>query len=315
MTDCVVPAVLEKSDSDRIPAEPLVSVHMITYNHAAFLAEAIEGIVQQETDFPFELIIGEDCSTDDTRKVAFEYQQKYPHIVRVLYSESNAGQGPNFERVYDACRGKYMAICEGDDCWRDKSKLAQQIDFLSKNNDYVAAYHGFLVKQENDPEKSETFYSARDLSARELLYGGGSFQHSTLCFRNILGKLPENFYRVNGGDKFLRSLLGKHGKGKCVSTIEPSVYRIHDGGSWSGMGQMQQLVKHVDTSIWIAEHHKQCGDKIAAAYFAVDAMSPIAKKFALNKFVFLKWFLKTFFSTFYEFYLPIKNKLTKTIKG
>ncbi len=114
-------------------ADPLVSVKMITYNHAPFIAQAIEAVLQQKTNFPFELVIGEDCSTDGTRKIVFEYQEKYPDIIRVLTSEKNVGMKKNSYRTIKACRGKYIAFCEGDDYWHREDKLQKQVAYLESH--------------------------------------------------------------------------------------------------------------------------------------------------------------------------------------
>src|SRR5688500_16210646 len=94
--------------------QPLVSVCMITYNHEAYIAEAIEGVLMQQTDFPFELVIGDDCSTDRTRQICLEFETKFPGIVRVLPVTANVGMMPNLVRALLNCRGKYIALCEGD---------------------------------------------------------------------------------------------------------------------------------------------------------------------------------------------------------
>jgi len=131
----------EVSDKASLPAMPLVSVHMLAYKHGEYLAEAIEGVITQITDFPVELIIGEDCSPDDTRKIALDYQRRYPQLIRVIYSERNVGAHRNFERVLRSCRGTYIAFCEGDDYWVESRKLQMQVDFLAKHPDY-GAVHG-----------------------------------------------------------------------------------------------------------------------------------------------------------------------------
>lgn len=113
--------------------QPLVSVKMITYNHALFIAQAIEGVLQQKTTFPFELVIGEDCSTDGTRETVFEYQKKYPDIIRVITSDKNVGMMRNSLRALKACRGKYLAVCEGDDYWQSPYKLQKQVDYLERH--------------------------------------------------------------------------------------------------------------------------------------------------------------------------------------
>ncbi|MDD2775821.1 MAG: glycosyltransferase [Gallionella sp.] len=115
---------------------PLVSINMITFNHESYLADAIEGVLHQKTNFPFELVIGEDCSTDSTRAIALQYQQKYPDIIRVICPSSNVGFIKNLQLCFQNSHGEYIAYCEGDDFWHDPLKLQKQVDFLRENRDY-----------------------------------------------------------------------------------------------------------------------------------------------------------------------------------
>lgn len=126
---------VEVSDPDRLVKQPLVSVLMITYNHGPYLAQAIEGVVSQQCDFPFELIIGEDASKDDSRSVALDYQRRYPHIVRVIYAAANVGMHENGRRVFACARGEFIALCEGDDYWCSVDKLAGQMALISHDKD------------------------------------------------------------------------------------------------------------------------------------------------------------------------------------
>lgn len=123
-----------------IKLQPVVSVCMITYNHENYIREAIEGVLKQKTDFPIELIIGEDCSTDGTRKIVVEYAKKYPNIILSLLSETNLGMMRNFLDTMKAAKGKYIALCEGDDFWIDPYKLQKQVDFLEENQDFGLCY-------------------------------------------------------------------------------------------------------------------------------------------------------------------------------
>jgi glycosyltransferase involved in cell wall biosynthesis len=120
-----------------------VSVFMPTYNQEAYIAEAIENVLGQKTAFPFELIIGEDCSTDGTREIVFKYQEKNPHIIRVLTSNANVGSRANNRRMLESCRGKYIAFCDGDDYWHDPGKLQRQADFLDSHPEYGLVHTDF----------------------------------------------------------------------------------------------------------------------------------------------------------------------------
>lgn len=124
-------------------SEVLVSVFMITYNHENYIEHAIEGVLMQKTSFPIELIIGEDCSTDNTRKIVREYEGRYTEIIKAQYPEKNRGMNNNFLTVLQSARGKYIALCEGDDYWTDPLKLQKQVDFLEANPEYSLCVGGF----------------------------------------------------------------------------------------------------------------------------------------------------------------------------
>jgi len=113
--------------------QPLVSVQMVTYNHVLYISKAIEGVLSQKTNASFELIIGEDCSTDGTREIVFDYAQRYPEIIRVITSDDNVGMVRNCYRVAMACRGKYAAFCEGDDFWHNANKLHKQLEYMENH--------------------------------------------------------------------------------------------------------------------------------------------------------------------------------------
>lgn len=121
--------------------DPLVSICCITYNHEAFISGAIDGFLKQETNFDYEIIIGEDCSTDNTRKIIDKYANKYPGLIQVITSDSNVGPVLNEYRTLLAAKGKYIAFCEGDDYWTDSLKLQKQVDFLEANTGYSVCFH------------------------------------------------------------------------------------------------------------------------------------------------------------------------------
>ena len=122
--------IIEISDPKALPNKPLVSVYMLTYNHERFISDAIEGVIAQQCTFPIELIIGEDCSLDNTCGIVIDYQRRYPHLIRVLTSAKNMRAYANAMRCVSAARGKYIAICEGDDYWHNSQKLQIQIDAM-----------------------------------------------------------------------------------------------------------------------------------------------------------------------------------------
>ncbi|MFN7119865.1 MAG: glycosyltransferase [Saprospiraceae bacterium] len=120
--------------------QPTVSVCMIAYNVEKYIAQAIEGVLRQQTNFPIELVIGEDCSTDATREICEYYVQKYPDRIKYLPNKVNMGIGKNHYRTLMSCNSKYVAVCDSDDVWTDPYKLQYQIDFLEDNPDYGLVY-------------------------------------------------------------------------------------------------------------------------------------------------------------------------------
>lgn len=119
---------------------PLVSVCMTTYNHAPYLARAIEGVLSQRTTFGVELVLGEDCSTDGTRVICEAYAGRYPGRIRVVTSSANVGWRANYRRTFEACRGKYVAYCDGDDWWSDPCKLQMQVELMESDPECGMCY-------------------------------------------------------------------------------------------------------------------------------------------------------------------------------
>lgn len=141
---------IETSDTEKLCKHPVVSVHMITYNHEQYIRQAIEGVMMQKTDFEFELVIGEDCSQDKTREICFEYQKKYPDKIRVLWWHENVSKfGGNGRRVRARCRGEFIAFCEGDDYWQDPLKLEKQVEVMRKHPTVGLCFTGANDLNEN----------------------------------------------------------------------------------------------------------------------------------------------------------------------
>ena len=130
-------------------SKPLVSVCCITYNHVHYVKDALDGFLIQKTDFPYEICLGEDESNDGTREICKEYAEKYPDKIRlflrsrkdVIYINGHATGRYNFIETLKECKGKYIALCEGDHYWTEPTKLQKQVDFLEANESYVMSFH------------------------------------------------------------------------------------------------------------------------------------------------------------------------------
>ncbi len=240
----------------KVNTTPLVSVMVQTYQHANYLKDCLEGILKQKTSFPFEILLGEDDSTDGTRQICLDYAERYPEKIRLfLHHPDNKIQvmgitTGNFNALYNfySARGKYIAFCEGDDCWTDPFKLQKQVDFLEDNPEFVLSYHRFqeLVTDSTKGEAPNLLEQpAKDLEKEELTQLLYHPLLSTICFKNSFnGDLPEEMLQVLNVDSFLISLMGNFGKGKFLEEIRPSIYRRHASGSWTSKnGDLRLLLK------------------------------------------------------------------------
>lgn len=170
---------------------PLVSVSMIAFHAEAYIARAIEGVLSQHADFPLELVIGDDCSGDNTRAICEAYAQKFPDKVRLLPNEPNLGIGANTARTMGNCRGKYIAVCDGDDVWTDPYKLQRQVDFLEKNPDFGAVYTDVeTISCDGEPIPDKEQDQIREMYAQGELFipllQANFINNSTAVFRRDL---------------------------------------------------------------------------------------------------------------------------------
>jgi len=218
---------------------------MITYNHEKFVAQAIEGVLMQQTSFPIELVIGEDYSTDNTRKICEEYKAKYPNQIRLLLHESNLGMMQNFITTLQACTSKYIALCEGDDYWTDPYKLQKQVDFLEANPDFSICFHSVKIWQDG---KYIEDYITREVTETTTILdlAKGNYIHTpSVVFRknnDVTKQFISKPFPI--GDYVLHMLNAKYGKIKKLPDCM-SVYRLHANGSWGQKDDEYRI------SIWI----------------------------------------------------------------
>lgn len=209
--------------------KPLLSVALITYNQEEFIAECIEGMVNQKTDFSFEIVIGEDCSTDGTRAICKQYKEKYPELIRLILPESNLGMMGNWINTINSCEGKYIAICEGDDYWIDENKLQKQVDFLENNPDYTLCSTASQLLAQIYGHYYNVDIKKDTLTTRDLLEEDWGIMTATIVFRKDALQMPDWFKKVKNGDYSLQLLVSLNGKIKCLPNYT-SVYRQHAGG-------------------------------------------------------------------------------------
>jgi glycosyltransferase involved in cell wall biosynthesis len=261
------------SSWNKCEVDPLVSICCASYNHEKYIEDALEGFLIQQTDFPFEILIHDDASTDRTQDIIREYAQKYPHIIKPIYQSENqyskfihADPDINFPRA----KGKYIAICEGDDHWVDAMKLMIQIDFLEKNEDYAVSGHdativdinGNLIASSKLPKNQQ-----KDFQGKDLILGKVWILTLSMVMRNIPDQMCLERRMVKNGDLFLTSILGHYGKSHFHNDIEKGVYRSHEGGIWSCLSNDEKIETHINTYFWIYRYYNRIGEKQLAKYF------------------------------------------------
>jgi len=217
---------------------------MITYNHEAYIAQAIEGVLMQKADFPVKLVISDDASTDRTLEICLDYERMHPGMLKVLRREGNLGMSKNFIDTLSHCKGEYVALCEGDDYWTDPQKLQKQVDFLGSNRDFTICFHNALIVHEQGdiaPHLSNATIS-EELGFDDIL-GRRFFMTASCVFRNgQFGELPPSLILF---DWVLHLLNSKNGKIKYLPDVM-AVYRKQEGG-WSNLDQAKKLKQVIET--------------------------------------------------------------------
>jgi len=230
--------------------DPLVSICCPTFNHEKFIGKAIESFLIQETTFPFEIIVRDDCSTDNSAAIVESYAQRYPRIIKPIYESENQyckGISP-LPVILKHAKGEYLAFCEGDDYWINTQKLQKQVEFLMQHKDYSMCYHSRIFVDENDTEICKKDQDpCCDYEVLELIAGVAIPMTVTIVARNVLDD-SINVPKVFGGDVLLLHLLGFHGSGKFLASIgKGAAYRIHSDGVWSNLSTFERVDPWLET--------------------------------------------------------------------
>lgn len=234
--------VLETMVQNRlcIKKEILVSIPMLVYNHEQYLRQALDSILMQKVNFSYEIVVGEDASSDASREILLGYKQRYPEIFKLILHKENVGIGENSKSRRPYLNGKYIAPIEGDDFWLDEYKLQKQVDFLEKNLDFSAVAHRFITVDEFGEVMDRDY---RGIYCQDEYYTIEHFQNyimasqtATMMCRNYkytIGESGINIYDRNSalGDRKMNMVSVLSGKVFCMPEIM-SAYRIHFN-SWS----------------------------------------------------------------------------------
>jgi len=281
----------------KVPNKVLLSVIVQTFNHEKYLRQCLDSILFQRTDFEFEILIGEDDSTDNTRDICIEYANRYPDKIRLfLHNSENKisvldNPTGNFNAFYNlfSATGDYIAFCEGDDAWTDKFKLQKHVDYLATHPEYSFSYHSFKTIDENSlsaPSTEENNQPTIHISSYDLKTNKYHPLLLTICFRNVFQQIPEEMNNVINVDAFLISLLGNHGDGKFLDNVEASLYRKHLGGIWSHSLNEKKNRSKILTYKNLSKYYQRENDNLIKEHFENLALNSYKSLiyFQLKKF-------------------------------
>ncbi|SRR6266568_8537904 len=213
-----------------------VSVGMITYNHAEFIARALDSVLMQRVPFDYEIVIGDDCSTDRTQDIIQDYQRRWPDRIRPFFYDKNIGMSRNFKRSLESCRGEYVAILEGDDYWTDPDKLQIQAEYLDAHPDCALCHHRVEHIGWPDARPIRDYPPLRYRTERSPVHALAMINYIQTCSimfrRKWLPLLDDEFLDLKLGDWPLCVLLSRHG---WIGYIDRNMahYRVHANNSWN----------------------------------------------------------------------------------
>jgi glycosyltransferase involved in cell wall biosynthesis len=239
-----------------------VSVSIITYNHENYIAQAIESALAQEVEFDYEILIGEDQSSDRTRGIVCDYAARHPDRIRLFLHEYlkdhvRLNGNRNFANNILNARGEYIALLEGDDYWTDPLKLQKQVEFLDRHTECCACFHNVRVLHEGAPEHDRIFHPT---PLEKKFFGLSDIVSShfiptcSTMFRNgLYPSFPDWFYQVPMGDWPLHVLNAEHGFYGYIDEVM-AVYRVHSAGMWSGSNRAKRLKGTIEAANLIKAH-------------------------------------------------------------
>jgi glycosyltransferase involved in cell wall biosynthesis len=241
-------------------SRPTVSVLMIAYNVEPYIAQALDSVLMQQVNFDYEIVVGEDCSTDGTREILIDYARRYPSRLRLQIRRRNLGMNRNFMETLLAVRGEFVALLDGDDYWTAPDKLQRQVDFLRAHPDFSICFHNTLVVYEDQPIQSHPFHMRepqhlishrmpKAVSDVDDLAGGNFMQTCSVMFRaGLYGELPEWYLTMPTFDWPLHLLNAEHGHIAYIDEMM-GAYRVRQGSFWSTSMALYRRIEEVESMI------------------------------------------------------------------
>jgi len=228
------------------------NVLLITYNHEKYIAQALESILMQETDFDFNIVVADDKSTDYTVDIIKKYEKKTPISFRYIAAEENLGTTKNYGRAFAQCDAEYVAILEGDDFWTTPKRLQRHVDFLDEHRECVMCLNRFYLFNSNTAiyqlpalglcSDGWALYTSQDIIRDNRIVGN----FSACTYRTSeLRQLPPKLFEGVAYEYTVNIVLGLHGFIGALSAAM-NAYRIHDSGVWSALSEKERLTQMLD---------------------------------------------------------------------
>jgi glycosyltransferase involved in cell wall biosynthesis len=243
---------------------PDVSVLMIAHNVEDYIAEALDSVLMQEVSFTYEIVVGEDCSTDRTREILLEYARRHQDRIRLILRDRNIGMNPNFAATYLECTGKYVALLDGDDFWTSRHKLQKQVDFMEAHPQCTICFHNAMVVYADGRQAPHPFHMRepshhisahlpKPVSTLEDIARRNFIQTCSTMYRGgVVRELPDWYLTMPTFDWPLHVLHAEHGEIRYLDEVL-GAYRVHPGGFWSDrMSRYQDLA---DVELMIRGYH------------------------------------------------------------
>jgi glycosyltransferase involved in cell wall biosynthesis len=261
------------------PGQPLVSVICATFNQASYIRTCLDGILAQVTDFDVEVIVHDDASTDGTADIVRGYARQYPDRVRAIVQKQRI-YGPTQKirlELYQYVRGRYVALCDGDDFWRDPHKLGKQVSFLESNPEFVMAYHsadivdadGKTIRAHARSSQDNRHFERRWLRT----FSCGWIPIPTMMHRRVALDNPPEFHLSPNSDNFLVMLLGQYGGAGFQADIESAAVRSHAGNIFSAKPQVVREQMQLQTHLQMMGYLLRIGETGHARVMLANRLS------------------------------------------
>lgn len=228
----------------------LLSICSITYNQSSFVRETLNGFIKQNIAHPYEIVIADDASTDGTQEILREFEKMYPDKVRLILQPVNIGVTKNFKCAIEACKGKYVALCEGDDYWTDPLKLSKQIQVLESDPSIAISFHRTRIVFQGQQFPFDDYNkNTRQITTFHDLIRGNYIHTPSCVYRNgLFNRYPDGLLKFKFGDWPLHLLNAQKGSIHFLNQ-EMAVYRVYDKGTWgtrSTIYKVENTIRFLD---------------------------------------------------------------------